>query len=203
MLKTNTVTTVHQRLRDEHGWWRRSRRFRRYVRLEFPDHADDTAVTVLRPTGRRRVGSPDRLRVPRPLGRPGDAAAAAGVGVRDGAGVFAGTCSCGRCCGWTATPGSPAHVAAFEFFGGVPARLVPDNLQTGVDRADLYDPKMNRAYAELAAHYGTLIDPARAPQPKDKPRVERPMPYIRDCFWRGRECDLADADADRRGRVVH
>jgi hypothetical protein len=50
----------------------------------------------------------------------------------------------------------------------------------------LYDPKINRCYAELAAHYGTLIDPARRAKPKDKPRVERPMPYIRDSFWRGR-----------------
>jgi hypothetical protein len=80
-----------------------------------------------------------------------------------------------------------AHVEAFAFFGGVPARLVPDNLKTGVDKPDLYDPKLNRSYAELAEHYGTLIDPARAAKPKDKPRVERPMPYVRDSFWRGRE----------------
>ena len=79
------------------------------------------------------------------------------------------------------------HVAAFDFFGGVPARLVPDNLKTGVDKPDLYDPKINRSYAELAEHYGTLVDPARAAKPKDKPRVERPMPYVRDSFWRGRE----------------
>ena len=32
-----------------------------------------------------------------------------------------------------------AHVPAFAFFGGVPARIVPDNLKTGVDRPDLYD----------------------------------------------------------------
>ena len=83
---------------------------------------------------------------------------------------------------WTA-----AHVEAFAFFGGVPARLVPDNLRTGVDRPDLYDPKINRAYAELAAHYGTLVDPARALKPKDKPQVERPMPYVRDSLWRGRD----------------
>ena len=89
---------------------------------------------------------------------------------------------------WTA-----AHVEAFAFFGGVPARLVPDNLKTGVDRPDLYDPKINRAYAELAAHYGTLVDPARALKPKDKPQVERPMPYVRDSFWRGREFTSLEA----------
>jgi hypothetical protein len=55
-----------------------------------------------------------------------------------------------------------------------------------VIKADLYDPKLNRAYAEMAAHYGCLIDPARAQKPKDKPRVERMMPYVRDSFWRGR-----------------
>jgi hypothetical protein len=77
--------------------------------------------------------------------------------------------------------------AAFEFFGGVPARLVPDNLKTGVDRPDLYDPRVNRSYAELAAHYGCLVDPARSRKPRDKAQVERPMPYIRDSFWRGRE----------------
>ncbi|MBO0880132.1 MAG: transposase family protein [Mycobacterium sp.] len=80
-----------------------------------------------------------------------------------------------------------AHVEAFAFFGGVPKRLVPDNLRTGVARPDLYDPKINRSYAELAHHYGTLVDPARRGKPKDKPRVERPMPYVRDSFWRGRE----------------
>ncbi|MCU1682340.1 MAG: hypothetical protein JWQ81_3079 [Amycolatopsis sp.] len=78
-------------------------------------------------------------------------------------------------------------MAAFEFFTGVPSRLVPDNLKTGVDKPDLYDPKINKAYAELAAHYDTLVDPARARKPKDKPRVERPMQYVRDSFWAGRQ----------------
>jgi transposase len=78
------------------------------------------------------------------------------------------------------------HAAAFTFFQGAPRRLVPDNLKSGVVRPDLYDPGLNRGYAELAQHYGCLIDPARAKHPRDKPRVERAMPYVRDAFWRGR-----------------
>jgi hypothetical protein len=85
-----------------------------------------------------------------------------------------------------------AHVEAFAFFGGVPRRLVPDNLRTGVDKPDLYDPKINRSYAELAEHYGALVDPARARKPRDKARIERPMPYIRDSFWRGRQFTSLD-----------
>ena len=90
-----------------------------------------------------------------------------------------------------------AHVRAFEFFGGVPARVVPDNLKTGVLKADLYDPQLNPAYAELGEHYGILIDPARAYRPKDKPKVERPNQYVRDSWWRGREfASLAHMQAD-------
>jgi len=71
------------------------------------------------------------------------------------------------------------HVAAFEFFGGCPQRLVPDNLGSGVLRPDLYDPRLNRGYSELAHHYGCLVDPGRVAHPKDKPRVERIVPYVR------------------------
>lgn len=80
-----------------------------------------------------------------------------------------------------------SHVAGFEFWGGAPARLVPDNLSSGVLKADLYDPKFNRGYEELAHHYGVLIDPARAGKAKDKPRIERMVPYIRESFWAGRD----------------
>jgi transposase len=83
-----------------------------------------------------------------------------------------------------------AHVLAFEFFGGVPLRIVPDNLKTGVITPDLYDPLINRAFAELATHYGTLIDPARALKPRDKARVERPVPYARDSFFTGRAAEF-------------
>ena len=44
---------------------------------------------------------------------------------------------------------SASHAAAFEFFGGVPARLVCDNLKTGVERPDLHDPQINVADGEV------------------------------------------------------
>jgi hypothetical protein len=69
----------------------------------------------------------------------------------------------------------------------VPKRITPDNLKTGVIKADLYDPQFNQGYEELAHHYGIIIDPARSNKPKDKARVERIIPYIRDSFWSGRE----------------
>lgn len=77
------------------------------------------------------------------------------------------------------------HQEALAFFGGSARFWVCDNLKTGVVRADRYDPQFNRAYRELAEHHGALVDPARALHPKDKPRVERAMPYVRDSFWSG------------------
>jgi len=85
-----------------------------------------------------------------------------------------------------------AHVAAFEFFAGVPTLLVIDNLKSGVIHADLYDPQFNRGYEQMASYYGTLIDPCRAGHPKDKPRVERPVPYVRDSFYAGRTFSSLD-----------
>lgn len=178
--------TIWQRLRDEHGLQASVASLKRYVVANLPEEGLRVRVTVLRddppageeaqidygylgswvdPVGGRRrrvwalvmVLAVSRLMFVRPVLTMDQRA-------------------------WT-----ECHVEAFAFFGGVPKRLVPDNLRTGVDRPDLYDPKINRSYAELAAHYATLVDPARRGKPKDKPRVERPMPYVRDSLWRGRE----------------
>jgi len=78
------------------------------------------------------------------------------------------------------------HLEALAFFGGSPRLWICDNLKTGVLTADLYDPRLNRAYRECAEYHGALVDPARALHPKDKPRVERATPYVRDSFWSGR-----------------
>lgn len=65
-----------------------------------------------------------------------------------------------------------SHVRCFEALGAVPALLVPDNLRAGVTQAHRYEPLLNRSYAEMAAHYGTAILPARAGKPRDKAKVE-------------------------------
>ena len=70
------------------------------------------------------------------------------------------------------------HVGAFEAIGGVPALVVPDNAKTAVIKACFYDPQLNRSYAEMAAHYGTAILPARPRRPRDKAKVEQAVLVI-------------------------
>jgi transposase len=65
-----------------------------------------------------------------------------------------------------------SHVRAFEYFGGVPRIVVPDNLKSGVSRACRYEPDLNPTYQEMATHYGTAIIPARVRKPKDKAKAE-------------------------------
>ena len=65
-----------------------------------------------------------------------------------------------------------AHVHAFEYFEGVTQVVVPDNEKTGVTRACRYEPDLNPTYQRLAAHYGTVVIPARPNEPRDKAKVE-------------------------------
>ncbi|RYY15928.1 MAG: IS21 family transposase [Alphaproteobacteria bacterium] len=75
---------------------------------------------------------------------------------------------------WTETlpDWTDAHVRAFDFFGGAARLLIPDNAKVAVIKACLYDPQVNRTYAELAAHYGTAVLAARPYRPRDKAKVE-------------------------------
>jgi hypothetical protein len=73
-----------------------------------------------------------------------------------------------------------SHLRMFEFFNGAPKRLVIDNLKSGVISPDLYDPRLNRTYADMAEHVGTFIDPGRVAHPRDKGKVERDVQTVRD-----------------------
>jgi len=65
-----------------------------------------------------------------------------------------------------------SHVRAFEYFGGTPAVVVPDNLKSGVTKACRYDPDLNASYQQLAEHYQVAVVPARPYKPKDKAKAE-------------------------------
>jgi len=71
-----------------------------------------------------------------------------------------------------------AHVHAFEWLGGVPRVVVPDNLKSAVTKPGYYDPKLNPAYWELAKHYDVAVIPARIRKPKDKAAVESSVGWL-------------------------
>ena len=68
-----------------------------------------------------------------------------------------------------------SHVRAFEFFGGCPELVVPDNLRAAVSRAHppaYAGADTNPTYHDLARHYGVAVLPARVRRPRDKAKVE-------------------------------
>jgi transposase len=90
--------------------------------------------------------------------------------------------------------------AAWTFFDGVFATVIPDNMEAIVDDADALEPRLNQAFVEYAQSRGFRIDPARVRRPQDKPRVERTVPFVRGSFFAG-ETFVDLADAQRRAEV--
>lgn len=74
---------------------------------------------------------------------------------------------------------------AWEFFGGVTHRVIIDNMKAAVTKADRYDPIFQRTFEEYARHRDFTIDAAVPDDPKNKPHVERGVPYVRENFFRG------------------
>ncbi len=84
--------------------------------------------------------------------------------------------------------------AAWRAFNGVFPILIPDNLSPVVTKADALEPRFNDTFLEYSQSRGFLSDAARVRRPKDKPRVERQVPYVRRRFFAGEEfVDLPDA----------
>jgi hypothetical protein len=136
MLETNTVATAHQRLRDEHDLRVSVSSLRRYVWQAFPER-HRAAATPLRPV----VPAGEEAQIDYGyLGRWLDPLANRIRRVW----AFVVVLACSRhmflrpVLSMDQTSWVAAHTAAWEFFGGVPRRLVTDNLKTGVIKADLY-----------------------------------------------------------------
>lgn len=65
-----------------------------------------------------------------------------------------------------------SHARCFEFLGGVPELIIPENLRSGVTRSCRYEPDLNPTYQQFAAHYNTVVVPASPYKPKDKSKAE-------------------------------
>lgn len=85
------------------------------------------------------------------------------------------------------------HVRAFNFLGGVPQTVLLDNLKAGVIKPDIYDPLINRSYAECARYYKFIVDPAKVRTPTHKGKVERSIQIVRQQIIAGREFDSIGA----------
>ena len=101
--------------------------------------------------------------------------------------------------------------AAWTFFQGVFKILIPDNMKAIVTDPDPVNPRLSQGWLDYAQHVGFGTDPARVRSPKDKPKVERAVQYVRGNFWAGEEfTSLEEAQqratvwcAERAGMRIH
>jgi len=75
--------------------------------------------------------------------------------------------------------------AAWAFFGGIPRYLVLDNFPAAVAGPDALSPRLTRGFLEYSQHRGFITDPARVRHPKDKPKAENSIKYVRERFFKG------------------
>ena len=91
---------------------------------------------------------------------------------------------------------------AWAFFGGIPRYVVLDNFPAAIVGADPLNPRLSRGFLEYVQHRGFIADPARPGHPKDKPKVEREVPYVRERFFKGGQFNsLADLAEPGQGLV--
>jgi transposase len=100
---------------------------------------------------------------------------------------------------------------AWHFFGAMIRTMVPDNMKAIVKDADALNPTLVAAFLDYVQARGIFVDPARVRSPKDKPRVENQVPFVRESWFDGET--FVDLDHARRhaehwcgevaGRRVH
>ena len=95
------------------------------------------------------------------------------------------------------------HREAFEAFGGVPEKIIIDNLKAGIVKALWHDQVVQRSYRCLAEHYGFMISPCRPRTPEHKGKVESGVHYIKRNFLAGRSFrDIREANEKLEGWIV-
>jgi len=92
------------------------------------------------------------------------------------------------------------HRRAFEAWGGVPRRLVPDNLKAAVVHILIDEPVLGEAYRRMALHYDFMVSPTRPGTPQHKGKTENGVYYVQRNFMAGQ--DFADIDVANRRLAV-
>lgn len=80
--------------------------------------------------------------------------------------------------------------SAFEFFGGVPQELLFDQMRSVVlsdDRTGGGELVMNTEFLRFSQHWGFRPRACRPYRAKTKGKVERPIRYVRQSFFYGRQ----------------
>jgi transposase len=91
------------------------------------------------------------------------------------------------------------HRRAFEWFAGVPERLIIDNAKCAITKACQHDPQVQRAYADCAEGYGFKIDACPPHDPQKKGIVESGVKYLKGNFLPLRDFrDLADLNGQAK-----
>lgn len=186
--------TIYDRLRDHHGYTGSYSSVRRFVRHLAPSEPRAVIRVHTAPGDQAQVdfGSAGRLVDPR-------------SGLARVAWVFVMTLGYSRhqyaelVFDQTIPTWLACHRHAFEWFGGVPRTVVPDNLKAAVLVAALHDPVLGEAYRRQAQHYGFLISPTRPRTPEHKGKVESGVHFVKRSFLPAHEFnDLPRANAALR-----
>lgn len=98
----------------------------------------------------------------------------------------------------TATTWLRCHRNAFEFWGGVPTKVMPDNLKAAIIRACYYDPQVQKSYGEFARGYGFQVSPCVAKTPEHKGTVESGVRYVKRSFLKSPRTFTSIGDANRQ-----
>lgn len=176
------MTVIYQRLRENFGYAGSYSSIRRYVQHLKPDEKEVFVRVHSEPGEEMQVdfGSIGQIYEPK-SGK-----------IRTGY-VFVATLSYSRhqyaeiVCDQKISTWLELHQRAFAFFGGVPRRVVLDNLKAGVVKALVIDPIIGEAYRKLAQHYRFLISPNRPRTPRHKGKVENGVNYVKRNFFAGQE----------------
>lgn len=85
---------------------------------------------------------------------------------------------------------------AWSFFGAMALSIIPDNMKAIVKDPDAINPTLVAPFLDYVQARGLFVDPARVRAPKDKPRVENQVAYVRESWFDG-ETFLGIDDARR------